>query len=187
MATVQCLKCKDRPAIDSCTICNNPLCGECLVRCQVCKKTVCKKHHDVTTTGRKLCDVCMQRRTQIRAERKERKEKERERQPAENLSFESLSDKTDAPIPAREAPSTSFEPDDEMETSSADSPSASTSFAPEPSEEDDLRMPIDMNRPILTASASQRSSKWVYVVPAIIGLVIMYFVVTEIFVAFSFF
>lgn len=176
MASVNCLKCKARPAIDSCIICNNPICGECLIRCQVCKKTVCKSHYEVTTTGRRLCDKCMQRRAEIRAERKERKK--RERKPVPNLSFEALSEGTDAPEPE----STSFESLEaepgESSESDEDSPKKPTSYTPD---SDTVRLPVDVNRPILTASAGQRSSKWVYVVPAIIVLTVIYFVATRLF------
>ena len=173
MATVNCLKCKARPAIDSCVICKNPLCGECMVRCQVCKKTVCKTHHDVTTTGRKLCDNCMKRRAELRAERKARKK--RNRKPVPNLSFEALSEEEGAPEPE----STSFEAEpDESPASGTDSPAQPTSYTPET---DTVRLPVDVNRPILTASAKQRRSKWVYIVPAIIALAAVYFVATRLF------
>ncbi|MCH7959312.1 MAG: hypothetical protein IID08_04250 [Candidatus Hydrogenedentes bacterium] len=179
MATVNCLKCKARPAIDSCVICRNPVCGECLVRCQVCKKTVCKTHHDVTTTGRKLCDNCMKRRAELRAERKARKK--RERKPVPNLSFEALSEGEGAAEPE----STSFEAEtDESSRSSTDSPAQPTSYTPET---DTVRLPVDVNRPILTASAKKRISKWAYIVPAIVALVVIYIVATQIFDAFSYF
>ncbi|MCH7911254.1 MAG: hypothetical protein IIB38_16770 [Candidatus Hydrogenedentes bacterium] len=115
----------------------------------------------------------MKRRAELRAERKARKK--RNRKPVPNLSFEALSEEEGAPEPD----STSFEADpDESSGSSTDSPAKPTSYTPET---DTVRMPVDVKRPILTASAGKRTSKWAYVVPAIIALAAVYFVATRLF------
>lgn len=100
MSSPVCTICQMNNAITSCVECKQLVCGDCSGSCQVCAKSLCKNHVQLTSHGRKLCPHCMAERNaqrkRLKAERRKQKAKEEQ---AASTSFENLSDSSTGTSP----------------------------------------------------------------------------------------
>ncbi len=140
---MDCGVCELVRAVEKCSDCDAPLCGDCTIRCDVCSKPVCPLHIKTTSRGRKLCRPCRHER---RAERQRRQEAAEKAVQQVEVAKQATAEEVE------------FDAPDEAAVSDDDSAMSFASLQREMGEAPKVQKEPDESRPILRASSYKKPS-----------------------------